>query len=247
VVLLRLSCMIDFAAPAPSAPLSPLGASLLPPPVAAPAAPAPRRRRTLPVVLGVLAVLGVAGTVAASAAAASSGSRNADLARANDNLSADLDDADAEILRLERQLGDAERQITDLEGDLTDSSATVLTLQRDLAVAEAELSAAQSSAPDLPAAADVPWLNDGVVSTAEAGIIAEQAARLGFGGAVLETAQYQEIADRACAAETVVELNVVAGWMRSQYPQLTMDGAGFLTGGTAGAACQAHLYDVLGI
>ena len=247
MVLLRLSSMIDFASPAPSAPLPTFGASLLPPPVATLAASAPRRRRTLPVVLAVLVALGAGGTAAGFAATSSSQTRNADLARANSNLSADLDDADAEILRLERQLGDAESQISELEGDLTDSSATVLTLQRDLAVAEAELSAAQSSAPDLPAAEDVPWLNDGVVSTAEAGIIAEQAARLGFGGAVLDPAQYQEIADRACAAETVVELNAVAGWMRSQHPQLTMDGAGFLTGGTAGAACQAHLYDVLGM
>lgn len=206
----------------------------------------PRRRRALPIALGALALLGVAGTVAGFGAKASSESRNSDLTRANSNLTADLDDADAAILRLEGQLDDAASQITELEGDLTDSSAMVLTLQRDLASARAELDVAQASS-DLPAVEELPSLNDGVVSAAEAAMIAEQAESFGLEGAVLDAGQYQEIADRACAADTMVELNGVVGWMRTEHPQLTLDGAGFLAGGTGSAACQSHIYQLLGV
>lgn len=247
MVLVRLVSMIDIASPAPLSPLPTLGAPVLPPPTtpAAPATPSVRRRRALPIALGAFAVLGVAGTVTGFAGKASSESHNSELARTNSNLSADLDDADAEILRLDGQVGDAERTITELEGDLTDSSAKVLTLQRDLAVARAELDAAKASS-DL-STIDLPSLNDGVVSPGEAELIAEQASSFGLGEVTIDPARYQDIADRACAADSTRELDGVVDWLRDGETQLSLDAATYVVASAGSAACQSHLYDVIGV
>lgn len=247
MVLVRLVSMIDIASPAPLSPLPTLGAPVLPPPTsAAPATPSVRRRRALPIALGAFAVLGVAGTVAGFAGKASSESHNSELARTNSNLSADLDDADTDILRLEGQVSDAEHAITELEGDLTDSSAKVLTLQRDLAVARAELDAAKASS-DLSTIDGLPSLNDGVVSPGEAELIAEQASSLGLDDVTIDPARYQDIADRACAANSTRELDGVVDWLRDGQAQLSLDAATYVVASAGSAACQSHLYDVIGV
>ena len=230
---------------ATTAPLSPpysFGPPAFPPPV--PPAPVPaRRRRAVPIALGVIAALGIAGTIAGYAGKASSDSRASALARSNRNLDADLDDAEADISDLEERLDESSVEVLSLTDELTDAEAELERVQGDLDAARDGDDGAGA-----PTVAGVPSLNDGLVSSFEADLIAEQTVDLGFARPDLELSDYQAVADRVCSIESVWDLTDVVEWAGAEHASLdSFEAAAFVVGGAGGAACQAHLADVLGM